>query len=312
MKRITCSANKPSNYIYHMLSIAKVGYDNNYGNRYRAIHNSRDLDYLKDNEIHLTVSGGEHCGKWYGVLIAEPANAKDMIYLRNYYDQLIRLFDSRQFNKCIRDFLSEWGNSNDIAFDYSHELYNQTFELFIEDATPIVKIAKIFLESIVIYESQVWPDVCTELFEFKDELEKRLNNHSNLITLWEQSINETFDAPLFEVVLCNSIENGPQAINISRYKDIFGVSESVEDLIGFISHEIGSFIILSKLSYEMQKDLNKYWLCLESLSTYHNRKILYENDELFYNENQYFQIFNKIYEEQPNIRLLDVLKQATI
>ena len=269
------------------------------------------MAYLKENENHLTVSGGEHCGKWYGILVAEPANSNDMTFLRNYYEELIKLFESNQFDKCIRDFLTEWKNSNDITFDYSHELYNQTFEMFMQDASPIVNIAKVLIENINTYESQVWPIESIQIFEFKARLEKELIKHSNLIMQWEQSINESYDAPLFEVILCNSLENGPQAINISKYKDVFNVSESINDLVGFISHEIGSFIIFSKLSYEMQKDLNKYWLCLESLSTYHNRKILYENDSLFNKDNKFFSIFNEIYREQPNIRLVDVLKQAS-
>jgi len=38
---------KNANYIYHMLSVSKCGYDNDYGDKYRVYHAEIDLKTLK-------------------------------------------------------------------------------------------------------------------------------------------------------------------------------------------------------------------------------------------------------------------------
>ncbi|MDE6709752.1 MAG: hypothetical protein K2J76_04605, partial [Oscillospiraceae bacterium] len=72
MNKIKFAANKDTNYVFHMLSVAKCGYDNAYGERYRCQYPQDELDILKRNEDLITVCGGEYCGCLYGLLVAEP------------------------------------------------------------------------------------------------------------------------------------------------------------------------------------------------------------------------------------------------
>ena len=64
MNKILFSADPDINYVFHMLSVAKCGYDNAYGEKYRGRYDPADLKCIKDQELHLTVRGGEHCGDW--------------------------------------------------------------------------------------------------------------------------------------------------------------------------------------------------------------------------------------------------------
>lgn len=91
MKQISVILSKNANYAYHMLSVAKVGYDNDYGNKYMNIHSKEDLNVLKQFTHFISVQGGEHCGELYW-LISQPAALEDDISLEEYYSSIIHLF----------------------------------------------------------------------------------------------------------------------------------------------------------------------------------------------------------------------------
>ena len=53
-------ASRKANYIYHMLSVARCGYDNDYGAKYRGDYPQEDLALLKKHERLMTCAGGIH------------------------------------------------------------------------------------------------------------------------------------------------------------------------------------------------------------------------------------------------------------
>lgn len=87
MNKINFAANKNTNYVFHMLSVSKCGYDNEYGKQYRSRYSQDDLNILKVNENLITVCGGEHCGLLYSLLACEPACAKTSA--KEYYNSII-------------------------------------------------------------------------------------------------------------------------------------------------------------------------------------------------------------------------------
>ena len=76
MSRIAVEVQPAACFVYHMLSVARCGYDNDYGAAYRPLHDPADLAALKAHERLLTVAGGEHCGALYWPLIAIPARGE--------------------------------------------------------------------------------------------------------------------------------------------------------------------------------------------------------------------------------------------
>ena len=58
MSRIKPIVSIDTSYVFHMLSVAKCGYDNDYGKGFTHLHSVQDLKVLKDNENLLTVEGG--------------------------------------------------------------------------------------------------------------------------------------------------------------------------------------------------------------------------------------------------------------
>lgn len=116
MNKIKFTANKDTNYIFHMLSVAKCGYDNAYGEYYRSRYLEKDLMVLKSNEKLLTVSGGEHCGALYAVMVSEPACAE--VSAKEYFYSIID-FEKKVIN----------GSASDIADPIKYNMRNVLFPL---------------------------------------------------------------------------------------------------------------------------------------------------------------------------------------
>ena len=104
---IQAMLSKGANYVYHMLSVAKCGYDNAYGEKYRTDHDPCDLQVLKRRESHITVKGGEHCGELYGICISIPASLDEDI-LKAYYEALCHLFETGDLKANLIDQLNDF------------------------------------------------------------------------------------------------------------------------------------------------------------------------------------------------------------
>ena len=312
MKKILCNVNKATNYIYHILSVAKVGYDNDYGNKYRPYHDDQDLKYLNDHGLDISVEGGEHCGNLYGLLITEPARSRNINFLIKYYELIIDLFENKNLKIMVKDFAGLWGNSSNVDLDYSDDIYKFSLEVFEDDSDKIIEISKIFLRNVDIFEEKVWPLEYPKLGAFKGKLDLALKKEEDLIGRWETSLNGDFKGQRFEVMLCSALENGPQAINISATKDVFNICDKVEDLMSFISHEIGSFIILTALTSEMKENLLKYWVAIEGLASYHNKKILFEREGFFPKSRPLFETIDHLYKLNPKIEIIDMIGQLVL
>ena len=72
MNKIRMIADREANYIYHMLSVARCGYDNDYGAKFRGDYPLEDLALLKKHEGLITCAGGSHWGELYTLMICWP------------------------------------------------------------------------------------------------------------------------------------------------------------------------------------------------------------------------------------------------
>jgi hypothetical protein len=102
MNKIKTKVSREANYIYHILSVAKCGYDNEYGRKYASYHSFDDLKILKDNETHVTVVGGEHSGKLYWLLVMLPASFDTEALL--YYEAIHHHFESNNAEDNIKKY----------------------------------------------------------------------------------------------------------------------------------------------------------------------------------------------------------------
>jgi len=293
-----------------MLSVSKVGYDNSYGEKYLSLHNEDDLMIIKNHEIDLTVSGGEHCGKLYGLLVAKPASLDDMFSLEQYFKSIIDLFSNNDPKNTAEKYQDLNNNLLDFGAKSFQELFEILYKAFKDSSDTVTQICSVYLSNIDLYVNHIWKNEQLILNNYKKLLMSELNSKQSLVLDWEYQLGEKLNIDEFEIVLVNSIEDGAQGIDISSTKDVFNINENVKSLIGFISHEIGIYIMFQTIPVSIKQNIQKYWLCIESLATYHNQKVLYEDENLFAKDNIYFKKFDEIYSVDKYQNFLEIIEQA--
>ena len=101
MRKIQCTYDKDNNFFFHLMSVAKVGYDNEYGQKHRDSISPEDAATLKKYEKELTMKGGEYNGKlfWTGMYAGNAQEAIDKIKSEGgfpgfeaYTDALLEIF----------------------------------------------------------------------------------------------------------------------------------------------------------------------------------------------------------------------------
>ncbi len=274
MKKIKTVFEFCPNYIYHMLSISNCGYKNQYGGINKNLHNQNDLRIINEASILLTVSGGSHMGKLYNIIVSNPAGyfSDEIEGLKEYYILTGRIFEKKYEKRDDKDFT--------LIYDVFYNILNQKIDLqqisselltiyTEEEVRYAINICKIFEKNIEIYQKNYFENEKIKAESVIQNLNKFFSQ-KDYISILEEIISVEYPYDRFVVSLVSSIENGPQAIDVSPYKDIFFAFTPVEQLIDLIIHEIIIFILKSKI--EIKLDYN-YWLGFESLAGFFHRKL---------------------------------------
>ncbi len=265
MNKIKFIANQDTNYIFHMLSVAKCGYDNTYGNTYRYLYPESDLALLKENETLLTVCGGEHLGELYNFMVSCPACAKTPA--KDYYADLIQMADN--------------GN------------IPESYEKYVDI---VRKISAVMIKHYDHYIAEIWP-VEKEKIESYIPAVLCLFNQADFTGKAEELIGCRLLSEYFIATLVTSVENGAEAIDIDREQDVFGIVRDPVDAFYFIGHEFIIYLLFNALKDEDAFHNYDHWLATEGLAEYYLKKI--NGDTRFFNAQQkYVEFYEKCAEDK--------------
>ena len=240
MNKINFSADPDISYIFHMLSVAKCGYDNAYGEKYRSRYDPADLKILREQEHRLTVRGGEHCGDWYGSLVCEPARSK--MSAKEYYAETIAWIES--------------GN----------------LKLPDDELDSIVRVCRVLIRCYDDFTENIWPAEKKRITEYIDTL-RAVFDKSDFTVQAEKLLGISLPPPGFTAVLVSSIEGGAEAIDITDTQDVFGIDRSAEAEKAFISHEFIIYLLKIALKDEDAFRSSENWALTEGLAEYYLQKI---------------------------------------
>ena len=95
MNKIKFIVNRETNYVFHMLSVSKCGYDNSYGDAYKHLYPQEDLAVLKNYEDLLTIRGGEHVGKLMWIILS---GAIGNVPAKELYQDYVQKVNDGEFN----------------------------------------------------------------------------------------------------------------------------------------------------------------------------------------------------------------------
>ena len=200
------------NYLYHMLSVACCGYDNDYGAKYRALYPAEELAVFADNRELLTIQGGVHWGKLYSLLIFIPAGYAES--LPDYYGELLDIC------KSIR--------AGSIPEGVDESLVPYT-ELIGQLSQILLKHQDGYLRDIFLAER-------ARIAEAIVPVQAWFEGHDFTLRA-EELVGHTLPTEAFVATMVSSVAGGPEAIDLTAEKDLFGIERSVMDAVYFIGHE---------------------------------------------------------------------------
>lgn len=306
---IKAVVSKNCNYVYHMLSVANCGYDNAYGQQYKSLHSQTDLQTLKKYETYLTVVGGEHSGELYVLCVALPASLRDDISLPTYFEAIAHLFEAGDIDQ-------NFARYQDI-YEQSFPTIGATVDIeslraFYESNEPlkqeIVDISKVMSNNYSIYSNKVWKISEQELSAVVDELNQQLSNTAYM-QKWEEQLNCNYEYGDFLAVICNSLEHGPNCIDISFNKDVFYHSGTYASTAKLISHEFGIYLLKDVLADTEAFQDFAYYNLVEGLAEYYNTIVSGGHTDGDWGDT-YIDFYRQLHEQEPAITAEEMFERA--
>lgn len=261
-------------YIFHMFSVAKVGYDNEYGNDYKALHPSDDLEFLKSIEGDLIVIDGQSKGQLSSLWIL-AASLDTLDELELYFSTIHHAIDGEDIteeemvvlNKILAD-LQTHGNLVTVdqlikSLGNYHHATTKT-------------LSQVFIDNIDIYQSNVQKNEQSKVESYIERFEEE-KSLDNRIAALENLVGLTYAEKEFVVQLTNSTADGPNANNTGFDSNQFYTFD-FDVLDEFINNEMIYFMLIQndeiKKLTKNHSDANIY---LESLAEYYNREYYNRN-----------------------------------
>jgi len=227
-----------------MLAVAKCGYDNDYGKCFAPLHDAKDLQVLKDNEILLTIEGGVHMGELYPLMVIVPASLQYGVEW--YYAFSQHMYSSR-----------DWGG-----------LTQQ-----------LLAISDVMARNYSIFKEKVWGEAKAELLAYAADVRKAFDENGISAKI-EKLMGLTPGYDEFQPIFANSLAGGAEAIDISDNRHIFGIGRDTEGAVKFISHEYIISLIKQTVGINDMPNIMQYWIEIESLAAYYYGKI-FEGKHIF-------------------------------
>jgi hypothetical protein len=273
MNTLRFIANPDTNYVFHMLSVARVGYDNAYGARFRNDYPAEDLAVLKGYEELLTVRGGEHCGALYHMMVSLPTCAEQSA--KEYYTDLL------------------------------DEAINGPVPPEAEVYRPIVAdICRVMLRHYDDYIARIWPGQEADIRRYIPQVEARFAS-SDFTARAVELVGCGLPGETFTATMVTSVENGAEAIDISKEQDVFGIVRNPVDAFYFIGHEFIIYLLKTALKDEYAFRAFETWPITEGLAEYYLKRIL--GDTRFFTAQAKIVAF---LEQQPDLPAVELYRLA--
>lgn len=281
MNKIRFEIDPNVNYLYHMLSVARCGYDNDYGAKYRPLYPAEELAVFSDNRELLTIQGGVHWGELYSLLIFNPAGYAES--LPDYYGEVLATCESIRAG-----VIPEWVDEPLIPYT---ELIGQ--------------LSQILLKHQDAYLRDIFPGERARIAEAIAPVQAWFEAH-DFTARAEELVGCELAAEAFTATMVSSVAHGPEAIDLTPEKDLFGIDRSTMDAVYFIGHEFIIYLLKSALREEDAFRSNATWPLTEALAEYYLKRLM--GDTRFFDGQREWRMF---YERQsPGLTAVQLYRLA--
>ena len=281
MNKIRFDIDPNINYLYHMLSVARCGYDNDYGAKYRPLYPAEELAVFSDNRELLTIQGGVHWGELYSLLIFNPAGYAES--LPDYYGEVLATCESIRAG-----VIPEWVDEPLIPY-----------------TALIGQLSQILLKHRDAYLRDIFPGERARIAEAIVPVQAWFEAH-DFTARAEELVGCELAAEAFTATMVSSVAHGPEAIDLTPEKDLFGIDRSTMDAVYFIGHEFIIYLLKSALREEDAFRSNATWPLTEALAEYYLKRLM--GDTRFFDGQREWRMF---YERQsPELTAVQLYRLA--
>lgn len=280
MNKIKFIANRETNYVFHMLSVSKCGYDNSYGDTYKHLYPQEDLAVLKNNEDLLTIRGGEHVGKLMWIIVF---GAMGNVPAKELYQEYVQKI-------------------NDDEYPQEFSEYKEL----------ILQICNVMIKHYDYYVKNIWNIEKQKIEKANLEFQK-IFDESDFTEKAEKLLGCKLSQDFFIATMVSSIQGGPEAIVMGAdddaKQDIFDINKAPLDAFYFIGHEFIIFLLMQELKDVCDFDGLNDWKRFESLAEYYLIQIL-GNSRGFFDEMKDYIEFYENCNKEKNLSAVELFKKG--
>ena len=268
IKSIEICVESTPNYLFHILSVAKIGYNNDYSEKYTNSLSASDKQTMKTSSRIVEIpSNYEYNFSWLIIFLPGYMNIEGEEFTE-YYSELMYLFQSRDGSRFGKRYKKDLDNARKQFGDFwEYSVLNQLQSATDDDIKGAAAVCSVIVRNYDSYISEIWTDQEEVLQAKADSLNAFLSDFSPFEIISEQT-GEHFDEEKFMVTLCSSIEKGPDAMDLGYNKNLHYYNRDNESLRHFITHEL---IIRYIIPYR-----NKFYRNYNNI----NHSLLYEVTEM--------------------------------
>lgn len=302
------------NYVFHLYSVAGIGYENEYGAVYKETVKKDDREYLSQNKELLGFANGRF-GSLAPAFLFVPLyiNPKSKEEVKEYFRLLNQALEKEEYSVFIDKYSEKLNNINEHWVPFNAKEYLQEITQFKE---VVKRISDIYVNNYDNYIERVWSVEKEKLISKREKLIKEIDEY-NLIEKWQEATGKSFKYSVYQIVLCSANESGANAVSVAYERNHFYYEPNtkINHLVEYISHEVGTHLLFDTFKKVMSSGKYEYSLvykAYESLAAFYNNKIIFSNRDLSvdfddYDEVHFFEIYNQIHKNTPDISLEELL-----
>jgi hypothetical protein len=301
LKRVIFTTRLVPNFLWHMLAVAKIGYDSDYSDKWRHTISEQDLLLLQSHRPLLKF--GEGSGGALSAFFAMlPAwlPLETQSDLRNYFTALDRTLQARSLQPIADSFPQADWTDRFLREDLAHWDFPDDTS-FLRSASS--DIASMYLRHFDRYLTDIWPTALPSLESRARQLQEHFDR-TDYIAAWENLLGLTFASPQYEMVVCFANKTGPDFNSLGYSGNLCYYDKPFDKTWQFVSHEIGTHLMIDslfRLSAEPGIDFRKLYAAFETLAMFFNRRLL-KVDQLAYqipqfDDTRHLELYDRIYRD---------------
>jgi hypothetical protein len=271
-KPIVFSRRVVPNYLWHLLAVARIGYDSDYAARFAHTVDAAGVGVLQKYRPRLQFANDEG-GDLTGLYTFLPS----WLYLESRKD-LARYFEvlSSCFVKGSLQGLATAFKNCDWSDPFMAHVPSVSLSPEPGDLEAVCELNRVYMANYDQYEQAVWPEAFAAMEQRELDLQAWAAKR-DYIALWEVAFHIDFASPDYEIVLCYANRNGPDYNSLGYRRNLFYHGKAFDQTWQFVSHEVGTHLLYStmvEVRQEASSSQASLYRAYEVMAMFLNQRVL--------------------------------------